>query len=150
VIAYPDTSFLCALYVPQSTTARAVAHYQTMKEPLHVTALLLGEFRQSARFQIYRHSRDSTQGYAHKTGTAALAQLRSNLEAGALALMPAEWPDVLAIAERLSAQHTIKSGHRFVDLLHVATALHLGAEEFISFDSNQRDLAVAEGLTVKP
>ena len=53
-------------------------------------------------------------------------------------VVPAEWPDVLAIAERLSSQHAIKSGHRFVDLLHVATALHLGAKEFLSFDSNQR------------
>jgi predicted nucleic acid-binding protein len=33
--------------------------------------------------------------------------------------------------------------------LHVATALHLGAEEFLTFDANQKRLAVAEGLTVR-
>jgi hypothetical protein len=66
VIAYPDASFLCALYVAQSTSAAAIAHYQRMKEPLHVSALLLGEFRQSVRFQIFRNSRDSTQGYSRK------------------------------------------------------------------------------------
>jgi predicted nucleic acid-binding protein len=35
------------------------------------------------------------------------------------------------------------------DILHVATALHLGADEFLTFDGNQKTLAEAEGLTVK-
>ena len=150
MIAYPDTSFLCALYVAQSTSPAAVGHYQRMKEPLHVSALLLGEFRQSVRFQIFRHSRDATQGYARKTGLEALAKLQSNLDAGALVVVPADWAEVINVAERISAQHTIGGGHRFLDVLHVATALHLGAVAFLSCDANQRKLAVAEGLAAKP
>jgi predicted nucleic acid-binding protein len=150
VIAFPDTSFLCALYVPQSTSVAAIAHYQRMKEPLCISALLLGEFRQSVRFQIFRHSRDSTQGYARKTGLQALTKLQANIDAGALVVMPAEWADVLTIAERISSKHTMSGGHRFIDLLHVATALHLGAAEFLSCDANQSKLAAAEGLAVKP
>lgn len=150
MIAYPDTSFLCALYVAQSTSAAAIAHYRRMKEPLHVSALLLGEFRQSVRFQIFRHSRDATQGYARRTGLAALAMLQSNLDAGALVVVAADWADVLNIAERISAQHTIGGGHRFIDVLHVATARHLGAAEFLSCDANQRKLAAAEGLAARP
>lgn len=148
--AYPDTSFLCALYVPQSTSAAAIAHYRKINEPLHVSALLLAEFRQSVRFQIFRHDRDATQGYPRKTGLGALAKLQANLDAGALIVMPAEWAEVINIAERISAQHTMGGGHRFVDVLHVATALHLGASEFLSFDAKQRRLAGAEGLKVKP
>jgi predicted nucleic acid-binding protein len=150
VIAYPDTSFLCALYVRQSTSVAAISHYQGMKEPLCVSALLLGEFRQSVRFQIFRHSKDSTQGYPRKTGLEALATLQSNIDAGALLVIPAEWADVLSIAERISAKHTMAGGHRFVDILHVATALNMGANQFLSFDSNQRRLATSEGLIVKP
>jgi predicted nucleic acid-binding protein len=150
VIAYPDTSFLCALYVAQSTSAAAIAHYQQMKEALHVSALLLGEFRQSVRFQIFRHSRDATQGYARKTGLEALAKLQANLEAGALVVVPADWAEVINVAERISAQHTIAGGHRFPDVLHVATARHLGAVEFLSCDANQRKLAVTPGLKAKP
>lgn len=149
-MAYPDTSFLCALYVAQSASVAAIGHYQRMKEPLHVSALLLGEFRQSVRFQIFRHGRDETQGYARKTGLEALAKLQSNLDAGALVVVAAEWADVINIAERISAKHTIAGGHRFLDSLHVATALHLGAAEFISFDANQRKMAAAEGLAAKP
>jgi hypothetical protein len=35
-------------------------------------------------------------------------------------------------------------------VLHVATALHLGVREFLSFDGNQRKLAAAEGMKAKP
>lgn len=150
MIAYPDTSFLCALYVAQSTSAVAIGYYERMKEPLHVSALLLGEFRQSVRFQIFRHSRDTTQGYARKMGLEALAQLQSNLDAGALIVVPADWAEVMNIAERISAQNTIAGGHRFLDVLHVATATHFRAVEFLSFDANQRKLAAAEDLAVKP
>jgi predicted nucleic acid-binding protein len=150
VIAYPDTSFLCALYVAQSTSAAAIGYYQKMKEPLHVSVLLLGEFRQSVRFQIFRHSKDATQGYARKAGLEALAKLQSNLDSGALVVVPTEWTEVFNVAERISAQHTIGVGHRFLDVLHVATALHLGAIELLSCDNNQRKLAVAEGLAAKP
>ncbi len=148
--AYPDTSFLCALYVAQENSAAAIACYERMKEPLPVTALLLGEFRQSVRFQIFRHHRDATQGYSRTTGLAALAMLQSNIDAGALVVVPAEWAEVINIAERISGERTVGGGHRYIDGLHLATALQLGAVEFLSFDSNQRKLATVEGLAAKP
>jgi predicted nucleic acid-binding protein len=54
------------------------------------------------------------------------------------------------LAETISKRHTITNGHRSLDNLHVATALHLGAREFLTFDANQRKLAAAEKLKVKP
>jgi predicted nucleic acid-binding protein len=38
--------------------------------------------------------------------------------------------------------------HRRFDIFHVATALHLGAKEFMTFDANQKKLAQKEGLKV--
>ena len=35
-----------------------------------------------------------------------------------------------------------------MDILNVATALELGAREFLTFDENQKRLAEAEGLVV--
>lgn len=150
MIAYPDTSFLCALYVPQSTSPAAIAHYHGMKEPLGVSTLLLYEFRQSVRFQIFRNANDAKQGYAKKAGVKALASLDENLRAGALTVLPVDLADVLNRAERLSSQRTMAGGHRALDILHVATARHLGAKEFLSFDENQRKLAGSEGLIPRP
>jgi predicted nucleic acid-binding protein len=150
MIAFPDTSFLCALYVLQDNSAAAAACFQKMPEALHVSSLLLYEFRQSVRFQVWRHARDKTKGYPRRVADAALGQLQSNLEAGAILVVPADWPEVCRQAEILSKKHTAAGGHRSLDILHVATALHLGAREFLTFDANQRKLASAQGVTVKP
>ncbi len=77
-----------------------------------------------------------------------LRDLQSDLASGVLLVVPADWLDVHRLAEELSAKHTETSGHRLIDILHVATALHLGAEEFLTFDSNQKLLAETEGLKV--
>lgn len=150
MIAYPDTSFLCGLYVAQDTSAQAIACYQQMQEPIHATALLLYEFRQSARWQMFLHAQDRRKGYGTTVAAKALSDLQSDLETGVLVIVPADWSDVYAIAERLSAQYSARGGHRAFDLLHVATALHLNARQFLTFDTNQSRVAQAEGLQVKP
>lgn len=150
MIALPDTSFLCAMYVRQDNSPAAAAHFKAMPEPLHVSGLLLYEFRQSVRFQVWLHSRDKTKGYPQTIADAALAKLQANLDTGALTIVAAEWADVHSRAEDLSKRHTAACGHRSLDVLHVATALHLKAREFLTFDTNQRRLAAVEGLKVKP
>ena len=148
--AYPDTSFLCAFYVKQSNSTSAAAQAATMHEPLHVTAFLAYEFRQSLRFQTWRHSANPREGIAPADAQAALAQFETDLARGVAVLAPCNFQEVFRLAEGLSKQHTATNGHRSFDVLHVATALHLGAKEFLTFDTNQRRLATAEKLTAKP
>jgi predicted nucleic acid-binding protein len=150
VIAYPDTSFLCAFYVKQSNSTAAAAHAATMREPLHVTVMLVYEFRQSLRFQVWRHSANPREGIAPADAQAAQVQFETDLANGIAVLVPCNFQDVFRSAEDLSKQHTSAGGHRGFDVLHVATALHLDAREFLTFDGNQRKLAKAEKLTVKP
>ena len=147
-MVFPDTSFLCGLYVPQSTSARAIAFMSRQPTALEVSSLLLYEFRQSVQFQVFRQSKDRTRGYPHAIAHAALAALQADVKAGALHLAAVDWADVHQRAEHLSLQYTRKGGHRTLDILHVATALHLGATEFLTFDANQKVLAAAEGLMV--
>lgn len=148
--AFPDTSFLCALYRRQDNSTTARKHYDGMTEPLHLSALLLYEFRQAMRFQSYRHAQNRALAISAREATKAMADMQANLGSGAVVIAPVDWAEVLVIAERLSAQHTPREGHRALDVLQVATALHLGAREFLSFDANQRQLAVTEGLVVRP
>lgn len=148
--AYPDTSFLCAFYLKQSNSLAATAHAATMTDPLHVTALLAYEFRQSLRFQVWRRSANPREGVALADAQAALKQFDEDLANGIAVLAPCNFQDVLRGANELSTRHTISGGHRSFDVLHVATALHLGAREFLTFDANQRRLAAAEKLRVKP
>ncbi len=121
-----------------------------MTEPLHVAAFLSYEFRQSLRFQVWRRSANPREGMAPADAQAALLQFESDLATGVAVLAPCDLPDVFRRAEDLFRQHTSARGHRSFDVLHVATALHLGAREFLTFDTNQRLLAAAAKLTAKP
>ena len=61
--AYPDTSFLCALYRLQANSEQAAAYFSAMPDPLEVTTLLLYEFRQAVRFQIRLRRHHPAKGY---------------------------------------------------------------------------------------
>ena len=43
-------------------------------------------------------------------------------------------------------RNTARNGNRTLDILHVATAVHLGARIFLSFDARQQNLALPAGL----
>ncbi len=146
--AYPDTSFLCALYRLQANSQEAAAYFAALPGPLEVTTLLLYEFKQGVRFQIRLHRHDRFKGYSQAEGTKMLLDLKSDLISGEVLTVPAPWQQIHIAAERLSELHTVAGGHRSMDILHVATAIELGFRKFLTFDSNQKKLAEAEGLVV--
>ena len=119
-----------------------------MPEPLTASSLLLYEFRQSVRFQGYLFAQDNRKGFSWALGATLLKTLQADLAAGVLVVATVDWADVHHLAERLSSQSALAGGHRALDILHVATALHLGVDEFLTFDQNQGTLAIAEGLQV--
>ena len=127
---------------------KSAAYFTAMPGPLEVTTLLLYEFRQAVRFQIRLHRHDPAKGYPRAEGTKMLTDLKSDLVSGAVSTIPAPWPQIHLAAERLSELYTDAGGHRSMDILHVATAIELGAKEFLTFDGNQKKLAEAEGLVV--
>lgn len=144
--AFPDTSFLCSIYREQAFSGEADEFFAATPKPLPVTSLLLFEFRQSVRLQVFLHAKDRQKGFPKAEGENMLRDLRADLAAGLIAVVPVDWTEVHSLAEILSAKHTETAGHRFADLLHVATALQLGAEQFLTFDANQRKIARAEGM----
>lgn len=145
---YPDTSYLCATYRKQDNTARADALNADLEEPLPISTLLLLEFRQSIRLQARLFVQDRSKGFSKTEGSAMLRAIQSDLAGGVLEMVAPDWANVHRIAEELSSKYTETGGHRLADILHVATAIHLGAEQFLTFDVNQRKLAEAEGMVV--
>jgi predicted nucleic acid-binding protein len=59
-----------------------------------------------------------------------------------------DWTDAVRTAGELRAEHSLKMVIRSMDLFHVAIAVEVGADAFLSFDSDQVALAKAAGLTV--
>ena len=142
--AYPDASFLFSLYVHQQNADVATAFAATMTEPIHVGSLLRFEVCNAIRREAFQ--KRITPGAA----IAALAAFDADVDAGVIVIPAVDWERVHAEAERLSNQYGLQRGNRAFDVLHVATALTLGAKMFLTFDKDQRRLAEAEGLRVKP
>jgi len=148
--AFADTSFLYALYRPQENSPVADKFLETVREPVHVSSLVLFEFRQSTRFQVFRFSKDRTQGFSKREAQLMLAVLQENIADGAVVIAPVDWQEVHSIAERLSSRYTTTGGHRALDILHVSTAIHLKAQLLLTFDKNQIALTKAAGLEIRP
>ena len=60
-----------------------------------------------------------------------------------------DWVAVLREAEKLGAAHSESLGCRSSDLFHVAAAVELDCDQFLTFDERQRKMARAAGLSVK-
>ena len=148
MMAFPDTSFLCSLYRQQVHSPRVVAYMHALAGPLPVSSFLLLEFRQSVRVQARLHSKNKTKGFPKHEAHLMLQALQADLTKREIEIVPVDWLDVQRIAEDLSSRHTEANGHRLVDIMQVATALHLCADEFLTFDANQTKLAKAEGMKV--
>jgi len=145
---FPDTSFLCSLYRLQVHSQTADAFMNQLSGALPISSLLTLEFRQSVRLQSYLFNQDRSKGFPDQIGTQILRDFQADLARGILKMEVIDWPEVHRIGEDLSHKHTLAAGHRLADLLHVATALHLATDEFLTFDARQKCLAESEGMRV--
>lgn len=139
-----DTSFLLSLAGNDSNSASTVAHAKTLGGPIVITALIRLEFENAVALLRFRGAMPEVEAV---TATAALA---ADEAAGRIIEAMCDWPGAMTEAVRISRARTRQEGHRLLDILHVAAALKMGAKEFLSFDQRQRELATAEGLTVRP
>jgi len=137
-----DTSFLFSLYGSDAHSPRAVAWATQSTTVIHLNALTHFEFGNALRFSEFRKA----------IPTGAAAQYWSGFEAaidqGRLIVATSNLADVVDEAKRISSLHTLAGGHRGFDILHVASALAMNASRFLTFDTNQKKLAEAEGLIV--
>jgi hypothetical protein len=79
-------------------------------------------------------------------GERFIDQYRQDISEGRLVEYPCNLAETLKKAHQLSANYTVKGGHRGFDILQVAAALEVGAEAFLTFDRIQSRLALAMKL----
>ncbi len=121
-----------------------------LSAPPQISTLVRYEFQQAVWFEVWRRANGHPKGLSEAPAQSGLAAFDLDLERGIWNLVRTEWDDVLLKAERLALTHTPRHGARAMDILHLAFALQLGANELLSLDGNQRSVAEAEGLMVSP
>lgn len=60
-----------------------------------------------------------------------------------------DWPAILVHAIDLSKKHSTSIGSRSLDILHVASALSINADRFLTLDDRQSRLAAIAGLKIE-
>jgi predicted nucleic acid-binding protein len=142
VKSYADSSFVCSLYTPDTNSPAAIARMKRQRRPLILTGLHRLEFRNALRLRVFRGE------ITAEERESSIQAMLADFAADVFVFAEMRWPELLLEAERLSATHSEVLGTRSLDILHVASALLLGAQEFMTFDHRQSALAAAVGLIV--
>jgi predicted nucleic acid-binding protein len=138
-----DTSFLYALYGSDAHSAAAMNTLANLARPITISGFNDFELTNALYHAAWRGLLTVDQV---KSRLAEFA--RSQIE-GRIVIAPCDCASVTRQARELAVKWTTSQGNRSFDILHVAAALHLRADLFLTFDARQRALAEAEGLRVE-
>jgi predicted nucleic acid-binding protein len=112
---------------------------RTAELPVVLTSLGELELTNALELRVFRKEVDRRQFEN------ARREFRRDIDEGVYSLAPL--PEVVfERARRMAQEYSARLGTRTLDILHVASALALGAESFYTFDARQQKLAAAEGL----
>ena len=150
--AYADSSFILRLVTGEEDSPQTIAEYRRRGSPkLFFLPLHALEVR-NAILQRAFHKRRSISSrerqHVARERDAALARLEHLVARRALLDVTLDMDAAITRAAELSTVHTERLGARAIDLLHVAGALTLESEVFLTTDGRQAQLAKAEGLKV--
>ena len=150
--AYADTSFLVKLVTAEPGSEATMAELRRLHFPplffLPLHALEVTNAIRHRAFHLRRSAGSGQRAAIARERDAALARIERWLKRRWLIEATADCDEALLRAGTLSERHTERLGCRGFDLLHVALALELECELFLTSDQVQGALARAEGLDV--
>jgi hypothetical protein len=152
VRTYADSSFILRLVTGEAGAEPAGAEYRRLGRPdLFYLPLHALEVENAIRQRAFHERRVLPSGQRagiRRAEEVALSRLVRFVDRGSLVQVLLDMDSALGRARQLSIAHTNRVGARAIDLLHVACALLLESEIFLTFDLRQSAVAKAEGLHV--
>ncbi len=149
---YADTSFVVKLIAREAGTDEAVAQFRRLGRPalpfLPLHALEAENAIRARAFDLRNSVGSRERSQVTRDAAAALHRLSHLSARGALVETSGDWDAACARARSLSLKHTETTGAKSLDLLHLAFAIELECELFLSTDACQARIAAAEGMEV--
>jgi hypothetical protein len=149
---YADSSFLLRLVTGESGAEVAGGEYRRFGRPaVFYIPLHALEVENGIRQRAFHERRVLPSGQRtriNRERDAALCRLAGMVKRGALKEVVLDMDIAMDRARQLAVAHADRVGARAIDLLHVACALLLQSEVFLTFNQRQSELAKAEGLRV--
>jgi len=152
VRVYADTSFLVKLLSAEAESEAASALYRKLALPplffLPLHALEVRNAILQRAFHLRRSLSSGERQHITRERDVALARLQRYVSRRVLVEVNVDMDVPISRATELSLAHAERIGARAIDLLHVACALVLETELFLTTDERQARLAKAEKLKV--
>lgn len=149
---YGDSSFILRLITGEAESPGTIALYRSLGRPsLPFLPLHRLEVCNAVLTRAFYQRRSVSSGdrrHVARERDAALSRLDRLLARRALLDVTTDMEAVMVEASKLSRAHSERLGSRAIDLLHVAAAISLKCELFLTGDDRQARLAQAEGLEV--
>lgn len=139
--AYADTSVLASVYLQDANSPIADQLVAQFTVSLVLSPLHDFEVANAIELAVFRKQMDRRQA------DAAWKDFQTDILHWTMVPFPV---DAFARTATLARRHTASLGTRSLDLLHVAVALALDVEAFLTFDLRQRRLALTEKLSIFP
>lgn len=141
---FTDASFLVSYFAGAEHAAEAKAWWRKTNAVLTASRLVLFEAENSMR------SLPLSGKINRASARWAIEQMKRFMAEGFIEVRELPVKRLYPAARRLSLHHGEHRSFGAMDIIHVATAKELGANQFLSFDGRQRELAEAEGMEVLP
>jgi predicted nucleic acid-binding protein len=142
VKAYFDTSVVTKWYLPEADSVEALRVRARYSPPAALTPLHRLELATAWQLKVFRRE------LAKLVVERAWSHVADDVAAGIWQLPDFDLGEAFSRAELLSRKHASALGTRSLDVLHVATALVLGASSFVTADLRQTKLAKLAGMRV--
>jgi predicted nucleic acid-binding protein len=143
-MVYIDTSVIVKLYIREKLSREMSAWIKTNNEAIPLTRILELEFTNAIYLKQFRSEILDDQVEW------VLSKFKEHQDKGIYYYPKLNWSEIWTNSVQLAASHTSHAGSRSLDILHVACALFINADQFFTLDEKQAGLASLAGLELVP
>jgi len=140
---YVDTSVLVKLYIKEDLSFEVSNWIRAHKEAIPLTAFHELEFKNALYLKRFRSEITEDQVQT------VLLKFENHRKRGVYYYPYLDWAHTITRAIHLARDHTRKTGARSLDILHVASALAIKADGFLTLDDRQATLAASAGPRIE-
>ncbi len=140
---YVDTSVIVKLYIKEEYSFEVSHWIRKNNEAIPLTGFHELEFTNTIYLKQFRTEMTDEQALL------VLSKFDEHQRKGVYYRPQINWTDTINFALGLSQSHTKTTGSKSLDIFHVASALAIKANRFLTIDKRQSALAELAGLTIE-
>jgi predicted nucleic acid-binding protein len=142
-LVYVDTSVIVKLYIKEEYSRETSNWLKANNEAIPLTSFHELEFINAIHLKQFRAEITEEQALL------MISKFDEHERKGIFYRPQLDWPNIFSHAINLSKNHSKTIGTRSLDILHVASALSIKADFFLTLDARQSELASLAGLKIE-